>query len=66
MNIGDAVIVLLNDVEFDAKFAGYEDIDVEEDGVIVLTLKDNPKFELASGDIVYGYECWWIPKEDVK
>ena len=26
----------------------------------------NPRITLDSGDIVWGYECWWGPEEEVK
>ncbi|MHA1368224.1 MAG: hypothetical protein ACTSRA_00725 [Promethearchaeota archaeon] len=26
----------------------------------------NPKIKLDSGDVIYGYECYWTPEDDMK
>ena len=29
-------------------------------------LKENPKIELDSGQVVWGCECWWSPEDEMK
>ena len=46
------------------KYLGEEQIDVEEDeSDEIVTSFASPKIELEDGKIIYGYECWWIPKK---
>ena len=43
----------------------------EHNGILLTNFNENsyknktPEIQLENGKIVYGYECWWIPENEI-
>lgn len=63
--LGEGILLGVEEVEFDWRNSGF--FDLLEDPPLAETGKINvSKIKLDSGEIMYGYETWWvgITKED--
>lgn len=53
-------IFKLDETEVSGKYI--EDIDVLEE--VPLVVHKSPSFKMEDGNIIHGYECWWIPEKE--
>lgn len=72
MEVGSEIGAIFSANGKEVRFLGYgkylgEQVPSKEENELFNEHKiKNPKIELENGSIVWGYECWWGPKEKIQ
>ena len=59
LSANDEVVNLLG-------YGVYSGDEIPPDGFLNEAGATNPKITLDNGDVVWGYQCWWGPEDEVK
>lgn len=67
--VGMRVGAILGTEDNVVRFLGYgvyEGEEVPPDGPLHSMSLPNPKIKLDTGEVVWGYQCWWGPEQKIK